>query len=277
MKIRKAWFYILFALFYSLLQTGTGDAYEIDWSTIQHRVYESQASINRIAFEIKDDFGNYVYIESVVTGVVLKYPNGSNVTLGEFMYDLYTYYRSSFNPDNSEWTYSAPFQLSDFYANIESPLIIGTYTLEVTMENGQILTKTIDFDFLLDLPVISSNTFQIQTDSSGNVHWTWQIPERLFTLANSYDLRVRPGILAYSGGELNVLYFPSLPVEVGYSITPANIFQTIVNQADEIRFVIQVRTSNNNARANSRTIIISNPSSTVSIVPKKKVVVVPLN
>jgi hypothetical protein len=277
MKIRKASYIIFFALVYLLIHTGTVVAYELEWYVIQHRVYESQENGNRLSFEIKDDYGNYVYIESAVTNVVLKYPNGSNVTLSELMFDLYTYYRSSFNPDNSEWNYNSPIQLSDFYADIESPLVIGTYTLEVTMENGQILTTTINFDFLLDLPIISYRTFQIHTDSSGNVHWTWQIPEKLLNLAKSYDLRVRPGIAAMSGGELVALYFPSLPVEVGYAITPANIFQDLVNQADEIRFAFQARTTNNNARSYSKRIIISNPSSTVSIVPKKTAVVIPLN
>ena len=179
MKIRKLSYIIFFPLFYFLIQTGISHSYELEWYTIQHRAYEYQASNNRLAFEIKDDFGNYVYTESVVTGVVLKYPDGSSATLGELMFDLYNYYRSSFNPDNSEWSYNSPMQLSDFYADIESPLVIGTYTLEVTMENGQILTNTINFDFLLDLPIISSRTFQIHTDSSGNVHWTWQIPEKI--------------------------------------------------------------------------------------------------
>jgi len=277
MKIRKASYIIIFALFYFVIQAGTSQAYELEWYTIQHRVFESQVSTNRLTFEIKDEYGNYVYTESVVTSVVLKYPNGSDVTLGELTYDLYTYYRSSFNPDNSEWSYNSPIQLSDFYANIESPLVIGTYTLEVTMENGQVLTTAVNFDFLLDLPVISSRTFQIHTDSSGNVHWTWQIPEKLLTLAKSYDLRVRPGIMAMSGGKMVGLYFPSLPIEVGYAITPAIIFQDLVNMADEIQFIHQVRTTNNNARSYAKRIKISNPSSTVSIVPKKAAVVIPLN
>ena len=101
--------------------------------------------------------------------------------------------------------------------------------------------------------------------------------KKLLTLAKSFDLRVRPGIAAMSGGELVALYFPSLPVEVGYSITPVNIFQDLVNQADELRFSFQVRTTNNNARSYPKRIIISNPSSTVSIVPKKTAVVIPFN
>ena len=277
MKIRKVSYIILFALFYFVIQAGTIYAYEFYYPpTIQHRVIENQAPINRLAFEVKDDFGDFGS-EITVTGVVLKYPNGSNVTLGDLTYEPFIYYRSNFNPNNSCWSYNTPFLYQYFYAIIESPLVTGAYTIEVTMENGQILTTTINFDFLLDLPIISSRTFQIQTDSSGNVHWTWQIPEKLFALAESYDLIVRPGISAYSGGKFVALYYPALPVEVGYAITPSNIFQELVNQADEIQFSCQVRTTNNNARSNSKNIIISDPSYTVSIVPKKTAVVIPLN
>lgn len=277
MKIRKVSYIILFALSYFVIQTGTSHAYVLYYPGIQHRVADYQASNigDKLAFEIRDDSLNYVYFEGAVTGVVLKYPNGSNVTLGDLMYGEFIYYRSSFNPDNSEYSYESPILWSGFDANIESPLVIGTYTLEVTMENGQILTTTINFDYLLDIPVISSRTFQIHTDSTGNVHWTWQIPEKVLTLAESYNLRVRAGIAAYSGGELVALYYPTLPVEVGYSITPANIFQYLVNQADELQFAFQVITTS--ARSYTKRIIISNPSYTVSIVPKKTTVVIPLN
>jgi len=244
---------------------------------IQHRVIENQAPINRLAFEVKDDFGDFGS-ESTVTGVVLKYPNGGNVTLGDLTYEPFFYYRGNFNPDNSCWSYDdTPLLYKYFYAIIESPLVIGAYTIEVTMENGQKLTTTINFDFLLDLPIISSRTFQIQTDSSGNVHWTWQIPEKLFALAESYDLIVKPAISAYSGGKFVAMYFPNLPVEVGYAITPSNIFQELVNQADEIQFGCQVRTTNSYLRSSAKAIIITDPSYEVSIVPKKTAVVIPLN
>ena len=277
MKIRKARYIILFALFYLLIYAGTVVAYELDWYVIQHRVHESQQLSNRLAFEIQDDSGNYVNSKSVVTAVVLKYPNGSTVTLGELLFEYYQYIGARFFPDSSQWNFYSPEMLSDFFADIESPLVIGTYTLEVTMENGQILTKPIHFDFLLDLPVISSRSFQIHTDSTGNVHWTWRIPEQLLSLAKTYDLQVRAGVDAKFNGETVALYWPNLPIEVGYSIVPSYIYQDLVNQADEIRFTFQVRTSNNNARAYSKTIIISNPSSTVSVVPKKTAVVIPLN
>jgi hypothetical protein len=195
--------------------------------------------------------------------------------MGDLGFEYYQIFSASFDPDSSQWNHYSPEMIGGFYSDIESPLVIGTYTLEVSMENGQILTKSIQFDFLLDLPVISSRSFQIHTDSTGNVHWTWRIPEQLLSLAETYDIQVRAGVAASLNGEMVALYWPNLPIEVGYSIVPSSTYQNLVNQADQISFLFQVRTSDNNARSYSR-IITSNPSSTVSIFPKKTAVVIPL-
>jgi hypothetical protein len=145
------------------------------------------------------------------------------------------------------------------------------------MENGQLLTGLIAFDFLLDLPIISSRTFQIQTDSAGNLFWTWDIPEQLLTLAKTYDLQIRAGVVAIVGGQTVALYWPNVPVEMGSSFAPSSIYQNLVSRSDEIHFSFQVRSSNNMARAYSNTIVVQDLSSPVSVTPKKNVVVVPLN
>jgi hypothetical protein len=63
-----------------LIQTGTSAAYQLGWTAIMHRVYESAASKNRLVFEILDDSGDYVGSSSVVTGVILRppLPNGDS-------------------------------------------------------------------------------------------------------------------------------------------------------------------------------------------------------
>ncbi|BBO72370.1 hypothetical protein DSCA_63000 [Desulfosarcina alkanivorans] len=159
------WFISLFALFCVLIQSGTGHAYEISWSVIQHRVYESQAPVNRLVFEILDS-GNYVDDINAVSGVVLKYPNGSEVDLSNFKFTpILDYYSAKFdrNADRYqfEWIFYPVRELSEFKADIESPLVTGTYTLDVSMANGEVLTTPVDFEILLDLPVISSRTFRI--------------------------------------------------------------------------------------------------------------------
>ena len=85
-----------------LIQTGTSAAYQLGWKGIQHRVYESGSTINRFAFEILDDSGDYVANASVVTGVVLKNPSGTPVNLTTIKFTpLFDYYGSRFNTTNS--------------------------------------------------------------------------------------------------------------------------------------------------------------------------------
>ena len=271
MKNRQVGYIILFALFYLLIQACTVFAYELTWSSIQHRVYEAQEDKNRLQFEIRDDYGNQVNSKSVVTGVVIEYPDGTTVTLGDLGFEYYQITEARFYPDSSQWVHNSPRMIGGFFADIESSLVIGTYTLRVSMENGQILTALINFNFLLDLPVISSRSFQIHMDSTGNVHWAWRIPEELLSLAKIYDIQARAGVAAMFEGEMVALYWPNLPIEVGYSIVPSSTYLNLVNQADELQFIFQVRTSDSNARAYSKIVEISNPSSTVSIVPRQTI------
>jgi hypothetical protein len=260
-----------------LLQAGTSAAYQLTWASIQYRVYESGSPLNRILIDITDDSGNYVSSKSVVTGVVLKDPAGSPVNLSTLNFDpLWDHFGASYDPVNSAWDYNTPMQISEFYTNILDPLVIGNYTLEVFMENGEKLTDTINFGFLLSLPIISSRTFQIHTDSAGNLYWTWDIPEQLLTLANTYDLQIRAGVAAVVNGQMDALYWAKIPVQMGSSFVPSSIYQDFVGRADEIGFILQARTSNNFARSNANTIVVKDLSSPVSITPKKNVVVVPL-
>lgn len=81
---------------------------------------------------------------------------------------------------------------------------------------------------------------------------------------------------AIANGQTVALYWPNIPVEMGSSFAPSSIYQDLVRRADEIHFRVQVRTSNNNARAYSNKIEVKDLSSPVSVIPKKSVVVVPL-
>ena len=190
------------------------------------------------------------------------------VNLSTLNFDpLFDFYGAGFDLGSSAWVYYTPMQISEFRADILDPLVIGNYTLEVSMDSGPPLTGQIAFDFLLDLPIISSRTFQIHTDSAGNLYWTWDIPEQLLTLAKTYDLQIRAGVGSMVNGQNVALYWPNVPVEMGSSFAPSSIYQDLVSRSDEIHFWFQVRTSNSNARAYSKTIVVQDLSSPVSVAP----------
>jgi hypothetical protein len=201
---------------------------------------------------------------------VLKNPSGAPVNLSALNYEsLYNLYGSRFDPVSHSWVQNSPEQHSEFSAIILDPLAKGTYTVEFSMENEQALIETINFDLSLDLPIVSSRTFQINTDSAGNIHWTWNVPKQLIMLAKTYDLQIRAGVAAIKEGRLISLYWPNVPIEMGYSLTPSSIYQNLTESADEIKFAFQVRTNNNNARAYSDRVILKDNFYPVSIVPAK--------
>jgi hypothetical protein len=175
--------------------------------------------------------------------------------------------------------YPSGFQLSEFYADILDPIVKGLYTLQVVMDTGQVLEGTRDVQYIVNIPPISSRSYHIQTDSSGNVYWTWSIPIELLTLAENhpeYNLQYRAGVAVLNNGQLSALFWPNIPIEMGSSFIPAAIYQDLLTKGDEIRFSFQVRTANNNSRAYSNSVKIADRLNPVAI-PKRSVVVVPMN
>jgi hypothetical protein len=134
--------------------------------------------------------------------------------------------------------------------------------------------------YLVDIPPISSRSYHIQTDSDGNVYWTWSIPIELLTLAENhpeYELQYRAGVSVLNNGQLTALFWPNIPIQMGSSFIPAATYQELLGKGDEIRFSLQVRTRNSNSRAYSNSVPVQDLLAPPSITPKKSVVVVPMN
>ena len=272
---------ILIGLLLILLQTGASHAYYVDWTAIRYQTHEESGTINKLSFDVRTDGGDWITDRNIVTGVTLRDPSNNIVSIGTVEFSSYDYLPAGFDKGTSSWLYNSNMPLTDFSAPINQDLVIGVYTLEVTTNNGQTLTKNINFEFKLKLPYISSRSFQIHQDSSGNLFWTWEIPQKLLSLAGSYDLVVKAGIGVYTNthtpGDTYTLFWPNIPVEMGHLYVPNSVFQQIINGKDKISFSFQVRTTNNNARGYSKRIEINDLTNPISVLPKKNVVVVPLN
>jgi len=283
-KNEKFFFTISLILAVTAIQANTSTAYTLDWVAVQYRVHESGNQINRLAIEIKDDAGNYVTSASAVTSYTLTDPNGKVVNLSNKRFDpLFDYYPAHLSQNQTgglDWVYPPGFQISEFYADILDPILTGQYTIQVVMENAQVLQQTINVLYIVDIPPISSRSYQIQSDSDGNVYWTWSIPVELLTLAENhpeYDLQYRAGVAVYNNGQFVALFWPNIPIQMGSSFIPAATYQELLGKGDEIRFTLQVRTRNNNSRAYSNSIPVQDLLAPLSIIPKKSVVVLPMN
>ena len=288
--MKKLWVLSTIVIVFSLLMLINARvvaAYELLWPSIQHRVYDYKPGFNNLAFNLKDGSGNFVGDASSVNSVILRYPkpngdpdpSGTPVQLGTLKFTpLLDYIAARFDTVNAECIYDSANPLSQFDAEFQGTLVTGTYTIEVTTDDMVTHIQTIEVEEIINLPAISYRTFQIHSDLDGNIHWTWDIPKELLDLAATYNLSVRAGVSAYDNDVLTALFWPSIPVQMGFCFVPASIYNFLKSKGDTIYFSFQVRTNNvNQARSYTKSFKITDLNSPVSIFPKNSVVVVPLN
>ena len=263
-------------LVFLTIQARITEAYQLDGASIRYQVYKSKNSTFLLQFFIKEDSGDYVSTADVVTEVVLKIKDGAALSLSALDFiPLYGFFGSYYNPVDYQWVYYPYGPISEFRAEILDQPATGEYIIEVSVENGQKLSKSINFDLHLTLPVISSRTFQIQMDPDGDIYWTWDIPSQLLALAKSYDLEFRAGVSALANEQVTAIFWPTVPVYMGFCIVPGYIYQNLSSTADEIRFAVFARTSNNNSQSNSNSIVVRDFITPVSVTPKKNATVIP--
>lgn len=275
---------IVFSLL-MLINARVVAAYELLWPSIQHRVYDYKPGFNNLVFNLKDGSGNFVSDASTVNSVILRYPkpngdpdpSGTPVQLGTIAFEYLDYIAARFDTVNAEWIYDSAYPLSQFDAEFQGTLVTGTYTIEVTTDDIVTHIQTIEVEEIINLPAISYRTFQIHSDLDGNIHWTWDIPKELLDLASTYNLSVRAGVVAYDNDVETAIFWPAIPVQMGFCFVPASIYNFLKSKGDTIIFSFQVRTNNlNQARSYTKSIEITDLISPVSIIPKKSAVVIPL-
>jgi hypothetical protein len=107
------------------------------------------------------------------------------------------------------------------------------------------------------LPIIDSNSIQLQPDFNGNLIWTWKIPIELGQLALNHKTRARASIDIYKN-ERNVGYFYIiLPVHLAFVFIPADMAQTINQKGDRFEFKVQIETKDKNNRTYSNPLILN--------------------
>ena len=243
---------------------------------VQYRVYEDGRKQYLLYFNVVDS-GEYV-TEDVVTKVLLKDPNGLQVNISQIIFSVFNnYMRAYFDATTAQWIYpSSPIAFGEWRADINSALFTGEYTVEITTNDMQIHTVYADFEHF-EIPIISSKTFQINTDSDGNIYWTWNIPKSLLNLGKTYNMLVRAGIGSYTNDKINALIYVDTPIYMGSCFVPYDKLQYLRGLGNEIRFYLDERTPIAYNRSYSNSIKITDFSSPLEITPKKNAVIIPLN
>ena len=248
---------ILFiVLFLSLYATGNAVAFEISWMHVQNRAYENGKTLNRLGFGLIDDRGNYLTDHRNVKEIKLLDPDRKELKLAPLKFDSVEEIFGTYDSRNSQWLYNTVWQVDTwFYAEIMDPLGPGIYWLKVTTTDGKVTERAFAFNRRLVLPIIDSNSIQLQPDLNGNLIWTWKIPMELGQLALHHKTMARASIDIYKNEKIVGYFSIILPVHLAYVFIPVDVVQTINRKGDRFELSVQIETKDRNNRTYSKPLI----------------------
>jgi len=237
----------------SFLTIGNVISAEIAWMHVQHREYGEGKSVNRLSFGIVDDEIQYLTSDSKIKNVMLFDPNGKSVKLSPAKFGAIFEIYGTYDFKNSQWLYNRSWQHDSWFSvDILTTLIPGLYRLNVTTADGKVAERAYPFNKRVVLPVVNSDSIQLQPDSDGNLIWTWQIPSELGSLSFTEKTRARASIDIYRN-DINVGYFSIiLPVHMGFVFIPNNLVQQINQKGDRLELKILLETRDKNNRTYSK-------------------------
>jgi hypothetical protein len=253
--MNKIIFIVLCIFFYA---TGNAFAVEIAWMHVQHREYGNGKALNQLGFGLIDNRGNYLTDNRNVKEVKLYDPDKKELTLAPLNFNSVEEIFGIYDSKISQWLYRKVWQFDSWFkTEIMGPLNPGIYWLKVTTTDGKIAERTFAFNSRIELPIIDSNSIQLQPDLNGNLIWTWKIPMELGQLALNHKTRARASIDIYKN-EKNVGYFSiMLPVHLAFIFIPADVAQTINQKGDRFELKVQIETKDKNNRIYSKPLTIN--------------------
>ena len=240
-------------------------AVEVSWMYVQHRKYETGRSLNRLAFGLIDEKGQVSTDGGVVTDVQLYTPNGMSVDLLKYRFDSDEEMFGLYDAVKSQWYYSDNWLFDSWFrANFFEPLIPGPYRLKVTTVDGKVAESKFHFKRQVELPVITSSSFKISTDSLGNVIWKWTVPDDLGQLLFNHSTEARASIDIIKNKKNVAFFFVKIPSHLGYVFIPRHIAEQITAKGDQFGFRIHLETKDKNNRTYSGTFLTSHILTTMT-------------
>jgi hypothetical protein len=247
---------ILVATVAFLLLVSNVIAAEISWMYVQHRIYETGRSLNRLAFGLIDEKGQVPTDGGDVADVQLYAPDEMPVKLLKYRFDSDEEMFGLYDGVRSRWYYSDTWQADSWFrANFFEPLIPGKYRLKVTITDGTVLENSFSFKKRVELPVISSSSFKIYKDPFGNVIWRWDIPDDLGRLIFSHSTEARASIDIIINKKKVAYFFIKIPSHIENVFIPSHVAEKILSKGDQFGFRIHLETKDKNNRTYSGTFL----------------------
>lgn len=249
--MRKQLLIIVFGIVLTFGFVGqAASAYYLEWWYVQHRVYEDGRDFNRLNFALVDESGNYPTADPVAT-VTLRDPDGRIVSLSNPGFWTVDTIYGGYNCDIGQWDYDDQFHFeSGNGVQIDDPLIEGTYHLSVTDIDGGTHDGYFEFNGLVNLPIISSSTFDVDL-ISGFLLWEWEISQALLAISINHETQVRAIISIFKNDQYVGDGYFYVPTHMGMILLPPSVVRKMKMKGNRFDFTIQLRTRDNNNRTYS--------------------------
>ena len=246
--------FVLFFVFIFAAMTAAGSvlAAEIAWLYLQHREYGSGAGLNRLSFGLVDEKANYV-TDSVVNSIQLTDPSGNPVELAPVKFGSVDEIYGNYDAKNSQWYFDPNWRYDSWFSvDIKAPLVGGSYILSVTTADGRKSERDYVFNRQVELPIIQADSIVLRADASGNLIWTWRIPDQLGRLSLNHPMRARASIDIYSDERYAGYFSVIIPVHVGFVFVPRDVVHKINQKGNRFEVMISLETRDKNNRTYSK-------------------------
>ncbi len=239
------------------LLIGDVFAADVSWMYVQNRRYENGRNINRLAFGLIDEKGHILTDGGSVANVKLYAPGGKQVKLKKYRFDSDEEIFGSYDAMQSKWLYSRDWQFDSWFrANFSEPLVVGTYRLKVTTIDGQTAQGSCSVNSIVELPIISAQSFKFYPDAFGNIIWKWDLPDNLGYLVFNRPTEARAAIDVYKNKKSVAYFFVKIPTHLSYVFIPSSVVQKINARGDQFGLKVQLETGDKNSRTYSNTVSI---------------------
>jgi hypothetical protein len=248
--------FFVFCIFFFIV--GNAFAVEIAWMQVQHREYAMRKGLNRLGFGLIDDRGEYLKNAKNITEVKLYNPDKKEVKLSKVKFSSVEEIVGSYYSMKSQWYYSKTWQFDSWFrAKILDSLNPGIYWLKITTADGKSAERAFEFNNLVALPLIDSNSFQLNPDPYGNLIWRWNIPIELGHLSLNHKMRARAAIDIYKNKEGLGYFSIILPVHLGYVFIPRYTVQLLNQKGNRFELRVSLETLDKNNRTYSKPFVIN--------------------
>ena len=255
---------IFIVLCISVYATGNAFAVEISWMHVQHREYGNGKALARLGFGLIDDRGNYVTDNQNLKEIKLYDPDKREMKLAPLNFNSVEEIFGTYDSKNSQWLYSKVWQFDSWFnTEIMDPLNPGLYWLKITTTDGKVTERKFAFNKRIKLPIIDSDTLQLQPGPDGSLIWTWNIPIEMGQLALNHKTRARASIDIYKNEKVAGYFSMILPAHLAYVFIPVDVAQTINQKGDRFELKVQIETKDKNNRTYSNTLIVKDMLPTI--------------